>query len=94
LFVDRLSDALRTGLPASSPKMRFEHRGRLSVLIGSEVVWQDYFDVRAAITELALKMDALVTVEEFSRLDRYIDDVIAQAVAEFCTSGHPTNPKI
>ena len=94
LFVDQLSDALRTGLPTSSPEMRFEHRGQLSVLIGSEVVWQDYFDVRAAITELALEIGALVTVEEFSRLDRYIDDVIARAVAAFCGRGHPTKPEI
>jgi hypothetical protein len=95
LFVDQLSDALRMGLTRSrGPRVRFEHRRPLSGLTGSQVVWQDYFDVRAAITELALEMDALITVEEFSRLDRCIDDAIAQAVAGFGSRGRPRNPEV
>jgi hypothetical protein len=83
VFLDQLCDALRTGL--STPRfarVRFQHRIPLPGLALSHVIWQDYFDVRDAISELALIMNAPITVDEFRRLDECVDSAIVQAMAE------------
>jgi signal transduction histidine kinase len=46
-------------------------------------VIHDYGDVCQAITELAVKLDAPITVDEFRTLNRCLDEAMAEAVSEF-----------
>jgi hypothetical protein len=46
-------------------------------------VVHDYGNVCQAITELALELDAHITVDEFRTLNGCLDNAIAQAVTEF-----------
>jgi len=81
LFLDQLSYELRTGL--TTPRLTrvyFHDRLPLPGLTVSPI-WQDHFDIREAITALAAEMNAPMTVDESYRLDRYIDDAIAHAMA-------------
>jgi hypothetical protein len=77
VFLDQLSDQLRTGLTTPA---RFEHRMDRREVTASHTIWQHYCDVREAITELALDMKAPVTVDEFYQLDRCVDDAISHAI--------------
>src|SRR5688500_18676017 len=82
LFLDQLSDELRTGLTTPMvTRVRFQQREALPGVTASHVIWQTYLDVRDAITELTLDMKAPVTVDEFYRLDRLVDDAIGRAMA-------------
>jgi hypothetical protein len=82
LFLDQLSDELRTGRTTpTSTRVCFHDRLPLLGLTVSPAIWQDHFDIREAITALAAEMNALMTVDEAYRLDRYIDDAIVHAMA-------------
>jgi hypothetical protein len=54
---------------------------RLGFTIGQVV--HDYGDVCQAVTELALDLNAKITVDEFHTLNSCLDDAIAQAVTEY-----------
>jgi signal transduction histidine kinase len=43
----------------------------------------DYGDVCQAITELAMKLDAPITADEFRTLNRCLDEAMAESVSEF-----------
>ena len=46
-------------------------------------VIHDYGDVCQAITELAIRLDASITADEFRTLNRCLDEAMAEAVTEF-----------
>ena len=46
-------------------------------------VIHDYGDVCQAITELAIRLDASITADEFRTLNRCLDEAMAKAVTEF-----------
>jgi len=46
-------------------------------------VIHDYGDVCQAITELAVKLDAPITADEFRTLNRCLDEAMAEAISEF-----------
>jgi hypothetical protein len=52
-----------------------------------EVV-HDYGDVCQAVTELAVELDASITVAEFHTLNRCLDNAIASAVTAWTGDGH------
>jgi signal transduction histidine kinase len=86
VFLDQLGDALRLGMITSPEISRsaVEHghdllRRGFSV---SQVVY-DYGDVCQAVTELAVELNAPITIEDFRTLNRCLDDAIAGAVTEY-----------
>ncbi|HEY2941463.1 MAG TPA: HAMP domain-containing sensor histidine kinase [Vicinamibacteria bacterium] len=46
-------------------------------------VIHDYGDVCQAVTELAVKLDAPITADEFGTLNRCLDEAMAEAISEF-----------
>jgi hypothetical protein len=54
---------------------------RLGFTIGQVV--HDYGDVCQSVTELALELNAKITVDEFHTLNSCLDDAIAEAVTEY-----------
>ena len=71
---------------------------RTAVLHGKELleqgysvgqVVQDYGDIWQAITELAAERNAPVTVDEFDRLNRFLDSAIADAVGNYAVHRDP-----
>jgi signal transduction histidine kinase len=86
VFLDQLSNALRLGL-VSSPEIgqsAFMH-GHDLLLQGFSVsqVVHDYGDVCQAITELAVETHATISIDDFRRLNRCLDDAIASAVTAY-----------
>jgi signal transduction histidine kinase len=86
VFLDQLVNALRLGL-ASSPEIgtsavQHGHDLLLQGFTVSQVV-HDYGDVCQAVTELAVKMNAPISTEDFRALNRCLDDAIACAVTEY-----------
>ena len=86
LFLNQLAEALRLG-QVSSPEI-----GRSAVLHGHDLLLQgftvaqvvrDYGDVCQSITDLAMKMDAPISTDDFRTLNRCLDDAIAGAVTEY-----------
>jgi hypothetical protein len=68
--------------------------GRAAALHGAELqrsgysvdqVVHDYGDVCQAVTELAFEQNALITVNEFSTLNRCLDNAIADAVTAYAS---------
>ena len=86
VFLDQLADALRRHL-ISSPDIASSalHHGHELLLQGFTVsqVVHDYGDVCQAITELAVKMNAPISTDDFRMLNMCLDDAIAGAVTEF-----------
>ncbi len=84
-FLDQLVDALRPHL-SSSPEIGSSaaRHGRNLHARGFTVsqVVHDYGDVCQSITELALHLNASISVEDFRTLNRCLDDAIASAVTE------------
>lgn len=85
-FLDQLIDALRHNLTSNSEigasAARHGHQLHLQGFTVSQVV-HDYGDVCQSITDLALQLNAPITVEDFRTLNRCLDDAIASAVTEF-----------
>jgi signal transduction histidine kinase len=54
-------------------------------------VIHDYGDLCQAITELAVKLDAPITAEEFHTLNRCLDEAMAEAISEF---GHDREQRV
>jgi hypothetical protein len=54
-------------------------------------VVHDYGDVCQAITELAMELEAPVTVEEFHTFNRLLDNSIAISVSEYVRLQHASN---
>lgn len=86
LFLDQLVDALAVG---SKPNAEIT---RSAVLHGHDLLLQgftvsqvvhDYGDICQAITQLAMELNAPISTEDFSTLNRCLDDAIAAAVTEF-----------
>lgn len=86
LFLDQLVDALQHHLSSNAEigKSAALH-GRDLHLQGFTVsqVVHDYGDVCQSITDLALQLNAPISVEDFRTLNRCLDDAIASAVTEF-----------
>jgi signal transduction histidine kinase len=85
-FLDQLVDALRR---PSSPNSeigtsaaRHGHDLHLHGFTVSQVV-HDYGDVCQSVTDLALQLNAPISVEDFRTLNRCLDDAIASAVTAF-----------
>jgi signal transduction histidine kinase len=84
-FLDQLVDALQH-LSSNSEIGRIAARhGHDRLLHGFTVsqVVHDYGDVCQSITDLALQLEAPITVEDFRTLNRCLDDAIASAVTEY-----------
>lgn len=85
-FLDQLVDILRhqrsTGAEIDQAAANHGHDLLLQGCSVSEVV-HSYGDVCQAITDLALHLDAPITVEDFRTLNRCLDDAIASAVTEY-----------
>ena len=82
-FLDQLISALRDGQPsASGIGASAARHGRDLHLHGFTVsqVVHDYGDVCQSITDLALQLDAPISVDDFRTLNRCLDDAIASAV--------------
>ena len=85
-FLDQLVDALRHHLSSNVEiGESAARRGRDLHLHGFTVsqVVHDYGDVCQSITDLALELNAPISVEDFRTLNRCLDDAIASAVTEF-----------
>jgi len=86
LFLDQLVDVLGHHLSSNSAidKSAAIH-GRDLHLQGFTVsqVVHDYGDVCQSITDLALQMNAPISVDDFRTLNRCLDDAIASAVTEY-----------
>ena len=90
-FLDQLVDALRNHLSSNSEISRSAQRhGRDLQLQGFTVsqVVHDYGDVCQSITDLALQLNAPISVEDFRTLNRCLDDAIASAVTEYGRGHH------
>ena len=85
-FLDQLVEALRNHLSSnseiSSSAERHGHDLQLQGFTVSQVV-HDYGDVCQSITDLALQLNAPISVEDFRTLNRCLDDAIASAVTEY-----------
>ena len=85
-FLDQLVDALRHHLSSNAEigrtAARHGHDLQLQGFTVSQVV-HDYGDVCQSITDLALQLEAPISVEEYRTLNRCLDDAIASAVTEY-----------
>lgn len=85
-FLDQLVDALRQQCSPESDigtsAARHGHDLHLQGFTVSQVV-HDYGDVCQSITDLALELNAPISVEDFRTLNRCLDDAIASAVTEY-----------
>jgi signal transduction histidine kinase len=85
-FLDQLVDTLRHQRSSTSEMSQTAaHHGHDLLRQGYTVsdVVHSYGDVCQAITDLALHLDAPITVEDFRTLNRCLDDAIASAVTEY-----------
>jgi hypothetical protein len=86
LFFDQLIDTLK-GSRLGSDEMHTsatkygDDMLRQGFTVGQVV--HGYGDVCQAVTELAIELDAPITVDEFHTLNRCLDDAIGQAVTEY-----------
>jgi signal transduction histidine kinase len=86
LFLDQLVDALR--VPQSphpeivSSAVLHGHDLLLQGFTVSQVV-HDYGDVCQSVTELAMELEAPISMEDFHTLNRCLDDAIAGAVTQY-----------
>ena len=85
-FLDQLVDALQHHLSPNSEigrsAARHGHDLKRQGFTVSQVV-HDYGDVCQSITDLALQLEAPISVEDFRILNRCLDDAIASAVTEY-----------
>src|SRR5579859_5594155 len=86
LFFDQLIDTLkRSTLPSDEMNASATKHGDDMLRLGFSVgqVVHDYGNVCQAVTELAFELNAPITVDEFNRLNRCLDDATAMAVTEY-----------
>lgn len=91
LFLDQLISTLRiqestAGTPSDREiGLSAALHGKALQEIGftAAQVIHDYGDVCQAITELAVKLDAPITADEFHTLNRCLDEAMAEAISEF-----------
>ena len=85
-FLDQLIDALghhkSSGLDIVTSAARHGRDLHVQGFTVSQVV-HDYGDVCQSITDLALELEAPISVEDFRILNRCLDDAIASAVTEY-----------
>jgi len=85
-FLDQLVEALRHHLSSNAEigrtAARHGHDLQLQGFTVAQVV-HDYGDVCQSITDLALQLEAPISVEDFRTLNRCLDDAIASAVTEY-----------
>jgi signal transduction histidine kinase len=85
-FLDQLVDALgndrSSGSEIGTSAARHGRDLHLQGFTVSQVV-HDYGDVCQSITDLALELNAPISVEDFRTLNRCLDDAIASAVTEY-----------
>jgi len=87
LFLDQLVAALRSGgrrlnTDISRSAVLHGHDLLLQGFTVSQVV-HDYGDVCQSITDLAMEMNAPISIDDFRTLNQCLDDAIAGAVTEF-----------
>lgn len=86
LFLDQLREVLRLGLAShpviASTALLHGHDLMAQGYSVSQVV-RDYGDVCQSITELALELQAPISLEDFHTLNRCLDDAIAGAVTQY-----------
>ena len=86
VFLDQLRDALRlrqiTSPDIASSAIKHGHDLLRQGFTVSQVV-HDYGDVCQAITELAVELNAPISIDDFRTLNRCLDDAIAGAVTEY-----------
>ena len=86
VFLDQLTDTLRLGQitspEISASAIQHGHDLLLQGFTVSQVV-HDYGDVCQAITELAVELHAPISADDFRKLNRCLDDAIADAVTEY-----------
>jgi hypothetical protein len=87
LFLDQLTDMLRSPRSGTEAISRSGLQGRAPLRTGFTVaqVVRGYGDVCQAVTELAVEVDAPITVEEFRALNLCLDDAITEAVTDYAT---------
>src|SRR6187401_1545501 len=92
LFLDQLISTLRIQESTAARPPADGQIGLSAALHGKALqeigftaaqVIHDYGDVCQAITELAVKMDAPITADEFHTLNRCLDEAMAEAISEF-----------
>jgi len=91
LFLDQLVTTLRiqesTGAAHSDQQIGLgaAKHGKVLQKIGftAAQVIHDYGDVCQAITELAIKLNAPISADEFRTLNRCLDEAMAEAISEF-----------
>lgn len=85
-FLDQLVGALGNGRPSANDigtsAARHGRELHLQGFTVSQVV-HDYGDVCQSITDLALELNAPISLEDFRTLNRCLDDAIASAVTEY-----------
>jgi signal transduction histidine kinase len=85
LFFDQLVESL-SATPSGALEIRNgaathgKHRMHMGFTV-SQVV-HDYGDVCQVVTQLAIELKAPISTEEFQKLNRHLDDAIADAVTE------------
>jgi signal transduction histidine kinase len=87
IFLDQLIETLQLHLDASldADEAATQHGNALSSsgFTVAQVI-HDYGDVCQVVTDLAIERNAPISNEDFKRLNRCLDDAIANAVTEFC----------
>jgi signal transduction histidine kinase len=86
MFLDQLGDALGQGpvssIEISASAIQHGHDLLRQGFTVSQVV-HSYGDVCQAITDLAVQIDAPISIDEFRTLNQCLDDAIAGAVTEY-----------
>jgi signal transduction histidine kinase len=85
LFLNQLAEALRASTGNAAIGASAARHGADLLRTGFTVaqVVHDYGEVCQTITELALERDAPISTEDFRRLNKCLDDAIAEAVTEY-----------
>lgn len=85
LFLDQLAEALRASTGNAAIGASAARHGADLLRTGFTVaqVVHDYGDVCQTITELALERNAPISTEDFRKLNKCLDDAIAEAVTEY-----------
>lgn len=102
LFLQQLVDTLRLDqltpareIPEPEVTPTSSQIGRAAALHGAELlslgysvdqVVHEYGDVCQSVTEMAVELDAQITVREFRTLNRCLDDAIADAVTSYASA--------
>jgi signal transduction histidine kinase len=85
LFLNQLAEALRASTGNAAIGASAARHGADLLRTGFTIaqVVHDYGDVCQTVTELALEKDAPISTEDFRKLNKALDDAIAEAVTEY-----------